>query len=148
EEILKGLRSAPPRKDADLVTTYSAEDIIIHQYGNAAVVAFRLMISTTRPDGTTGLSSNLNTGTFIKRNGKWQVVAWQSTVVPIKEDNAKPILTTPPIKPASLAGSSMPSTSSQVSASGARVYQKGTRGGCYYLNGSGAKIYVDHKFCN
>jgi len=101
KEILDGLRTAPARKATDPVSTYSAEDIVIHQYGNTAVVAFRLMISTTRPDGTTALSNNLNTGTFLKRRGKWQVVAWQSTVAPAKEDNAKPASTTGPIKPKS-----------------------------------------------
>jgi len=102
KEILDGLRTAPPRKPSDPVSTYTAEDVVIHQYSNTAVVAFRLMISTTRPDGTTSLSNNLNTGTFLKRHGKWQVIAWQSTVAPIKQDNSNPVLTTPPIKPISM----------------------------------------------
>jgi hypothetical protein len=28
-----------------------------------------------------------------------------------------------------------------------RTYSKGPRGGCYYLNSSGRKIYVDHSLC-
>jgi len=90
EEILKGLRSSPPPKATDPKTKYWAEEIVIHQYGKMAVVAFKLMIQTTRPDGTTGLTNNLNTGTFLKRNGRWQAVAWQSTVAAPKEDTAKP----------------------------------------------------------
>lgn len=90
EEILKGLRSSPPPKANDPKTRYWAEDIVIHQYGNTAVVAFKLMIQTTKADGTNALSNNLNTGTFLKRRGRWQAVAWQSTVAPLKEDNAKP----------------------------------------------------------
>jgi ketosteroid isomerase-like protein len=83
EEIMKGLRTpAAPRKDAGPVTVFTAEDIRIQQYGNAAVVAFKLVSTTTKADGTKTVGNNLNTGTFIKRNGKWQVVAWQSTIVP------------------------------------------------------------------
>ena len=82
-EIMKGLKDpAPVAKPGDPVTVYTAEDILIHQYGKAAVVAFRLVITTTKPDSTKTVANNLNTGTFIKRKGKWQVVAWQSTVMP------------------------------------------------------------------
>ena len=80
-ELMKGVRSAPTRKPEDPVTTYSAEDIKIQQYGNTAVVAFRL-VGTTQRSGQTQISKFLNTGTFVKRNGKWQVVAWQATAVP------------------------------------------------------------------
>lgn len=81
-ELMKGVRSAPAAKAGDPVTVYTAEDVRIQQYGNAAVVAFRLVGTTTRSDGTKSVSNHLNTGTFIKRNGKWQVVAWQATTVP------------------------------------------------------------------
>ena len=83
-EIMTGLRSAPTPKPDDPATIYTAEDIVIHQYGNTAVVAFKLVSSTTNKDGTKKVGNNLNTGVFLKRNGKWQVVAWQSTVVPEK----------------------------------------------------------------
>jgi len=29
-----------------------------------------------------------------------------------------------------------------------RIYQKGSRGGCYYLSPSGKKVYVDKSLCN
>ena len=82
DDIMKGLRTATPPKPGDPVTIYTAEDIQIHQYGKAAVVAFRLVITTTKNDGSKTVGNNLNTGTFVKRKGKWQAVAWQSTVVP------------------------------------------------------------------
>ncbi len=135
EELMKGVRSAPAAKPDDPVTVYTAEDIKIQQYGNAAVVAFRLVINTTKADGTKTAGNNLNTGTFIKRGGKWQAVAWQSTIVP----EAKPAVLAD-TKPTAV----KPTTSSPTT----RVYQKGPRGGCYYLNSSGSKVYVDHKFCN
>jgi hypothetical protein len=28
------------------------------------------------------VTNYLNTGTFLRRNGKWQVIAWQSTKIP------------------------------------------------------------------
>lgn len=80
-EVMRGVRSAPPRKPGDPTTTYTAEDIRIQQYGDVAVVAFRL-VGTTERTGQTDVTNYLNTGTFLKRNGTWQVVSWQSTRVP------------------------------------------------------------------
>ena len=80
-ELMKGVRSAPARKAGDPVTVYTAEDIRIQQYGNAAVVAFRL-VGTTEKDGKLEVSKFLNTGTFVKRRGRWQAVAWQATAIP------------------------------------------------------------------
>ena len=67
EELMKGVRSAPPRKEGDPVTVFTAEDVRIQQYGNAAVVAFKLVSTTTKADGTKIVANNLNTGTFINR---------------------------------------------------------------------------------
>ena len=83
-ELMKGIRSAPPAKPGDPINVYTSEDVRIQQYGDAAVVAFKLVGTTTRVDGTKTISNHLNTGTFIKRSGRWQVVAWQATTVPNK----------------------------------------------------------------
>ena len=77
-EIMKDVRSAPAPKPDDPKTTYTAEDVRIQQYGNTAIVAFRL-VATTAKDGKTEVANYLNTGTFLKRKGKWQVVSWQAT---------------------------------------------------------------------
>ena len=77
-EILRDVRSAPAPKPTDPKTVFTAEDIQIQQYGDTAVVAFRL-VSTTDNGGSKQVANNLNSGTFVKRNGKWQVVSWQST---------------------------------------------------------------------
>ena len=69
-------------------TTYSAEDIRIQQYGTTAIVAFRL-VGKTKKGNDTQVANFLNTGTFLKRDGKWQAVAWQATKVPRTEDEAK-----------------------------------------------------------
>ena len=57
---------------------YSAEDVRIQLYGMTAVVAFRLVAS----GDDTEVQQYLNTGTFVKRGGIWQVAAWQATKMP------------------------------------------------------------------
>jgi hypothetical protein len=79
-DIMRGVRSAPARKQGDPETVYSAEDIRIQQYGTTAIVAFRL-VATTKREGKPEIANYLNTGTFLKRNGKWQVVSWQATKI-------------------------------------------------------------------
>ena len=80
-DIMRDLKAATPRKPDDPTTNYTAEDVRIQQYGDTAVVAFRL-VGTTERSGQTEVLNYLNTGTFLKRNGVWQVVSWQSTRVP------------------------------------------------------------------
>ena len=77
-EIMKDVRAAPAPKPGDPKTTYTSEDVRIQQYGNTAIVAFRL-VATTEKDGKTEVAKYLNSGTFLKRKGKWQVVSWQAT---------------------------------------------------------------------
>ena len=137
EELMKGVRSAPAPKPDDPVSVYSAEDVRIQLYGNAAVVAFKLVATTTKSDGTKTVSNYLNTGTFIKRKDKWQAVAWQSTTVPKPETAVTS--TAKATNPATLV--------SAPSAAGTRTYLKGSKGGCYYINSSGKKTYVDHDLC-
>lgn len=57
-------------------TIYTAEEIQINIYDDMAVVAFKMK-------GTTGVEVQyyLNSGTFLKRDGRWQVVNWQATKI-------------------------------------------------------------------
>ena len=80
-EIMRDVRSAPAAAGAPK-TSYAAEDIRIQQYGDTAIVAFRLVAK----DASGGVTNFLNTGTFLKRGGKWQAVSWQATKVPDKVD--------------------------------------------------------------
>src|SRR5262249_1925801 len=80
-DILRDVRSAPAPKPGDPTTVYTAEDVRIQQYGDTAVVAFRLVATTTQ-GSTTQVSTFLNTGTFLRRGGKWQAVSWQATRMP------------------------------------------------------------------
>lgn len=81
-ELMKGVRSTPVGKTDAPTTVYKAEDVRIQQYGNAAVVAFRLVGTTTKMDGSRDIAQFFNTGTFVKRKGRWQAVAWQATAIP------------------------------------------------------------------
>ena len=87
-DVLRDVRSAPAPKPGDPKTVFSAEDIRIQQYGDTAIVAFRLVGTTATGDGPQ-VAKFLNSGTFIKRNGKWQAVNWQATRIPRAEDDAK-----------------------------------------------------------
>jgi ketosteroid isomerase-like protein len=87
-EVMHDVRSTPAPKPTDPKTVYTAEDIQIQQYGNTAVVAFRL-VATTETGGAKHVANLLNSGTFVKRDGKWQVVNWQSTRMPRTEAESK-----------------------------------------------------------
>jgi ketosteroid isomerase-like protein len=80
-EIMKDVRSAPPPAPGEPQTVYTAEDVRIQQYGNAALVAFRLVATTARAESTQ-VARYLNSGMFVKRGGRWQVVGWQATKMP------------------------------------------------------------------
>jgi hypothetical protein len=68
------LKNIDVRAASEPGATYEAEDVTVHPYGNMAVINFRLVQHN-------GAETNYfrNTGTFLKRRGKWQAVAWQAT---------------------------------------------------------------------
>jgi ketosteroid isomerase-like protein len=82
-DILEGMESEESAVAEEPEVVYSAEDIRIRQYGDTAVVAFRLLGSVQ--DGSDTMLQYFNTGTFVKRDGEWRAVAWQATVIPKAE---------------------------------------------------------------
>jgi ketosteroid isomerase-like protein len=86
-DILREMKSAPPAKAGEPTTTYTAEDVRIQQYGDTAIVAFKL-VGTTKKDSGADVATYFNTGTFVKRNGEWRAVAWQATRIPAAGDTA------------------------------------------------------------
>ena len=84
-DIMKEVREEGPPKPGDETTVFTAEDIRIQQYGNTAIVAFRL-VGTTDKAGKKTVNYYLNPGTFLKRDGKWQAVAWQATKMPPEKE--------------------------------------------------------------
>jgi hypothetical protein len=73
-ELMQGVTSRGKLATADITMRYSSEELQILQYGDTAVVAFTLV--GTSPQETLRF---LNSGTFVKRNGKWQAINWQAT---------------------------------------------------------------------
>lgn len=73
-ELMQGVNSRGELPATEISMRYSSEDLQILQYGDTAVVAFTLV-------GTSAQETLrfLNSGTFVKRNGKWQAVNWQAT---------------------------------------------------------------------
>ena len=69
-----------PRTNA----TFRGEDFQIHQYGDAAIVNFRLVMEASENDKPVTRTFR-NTGTFMKRSGVWQAVAWQATPIAEKK---------------------------------------------------------------
>jgi ketosteroid isomerase-like protein len=81
-DIMKSVRSSTPVKAGEQPpAVFSADDIRVQQYGNVAVVAFRLVAKTER-DGKPVTAYYFNTDVFVKRDGKWQVVSHQVTPIP------------------------------------------------------------------
>ena len=80
-DIMKDVRSAPAPDPKEPRTVYAAEDVRIQQYGNAALVAFELVATTTAAESTQ-VARYLNSGMFLKRGGRWQAVGWQATRKP------------------------------------------------------------------
>lgn len=78
--IMKSVGGMKPTPESK--TVYTAEDVTVHSYTDAAIVAFRLVARTQHLDGKTEVTHYRNTGTFLLRNGRWQVVAWQATKAP------------------------------------------------------------------
>lgn len=87
-DILREIRAERQPKPGEPTTVYGAKDVRIQQYGDTAIIAFRL-VATTGKEGAKEEKNYLNTGTFLRRNGKWQAVSWQATAMP-KSPNQRP----------------------------------------------------------
>jgi len=72
----------PENKSRRADPEYWGEEIDIRVYGDTAVIAFRLV---GKLSGEEELQNYFNTGTFLKRDGVWKVVAWQATKIPPPE---------------------------------------------------------------
>ncbi|HEY2545789.1 MAG TPA: nuclear transport factor 2 family protein [Candidatus Acidoferrum sp.] len=77
--IMESLGKPAPASEGK--SSYSAEDITVHEYGDTVIVAFRLEGKTEHADGKAETAHYRNTGTFLRRNGRWQAVAWQATKI-------------------------------------------------------------------
>jgi hypothetical protein len=79
-DIMQGFDSTDDEANSEApATVYSGEEVDVRLYGDMAVVAFKLV--GTPSNGSEPLHY-YNTGTFLKRDGVWKVVAWQATKIP------------------------------------------------------------------
>ena len=81
-EIMSGFGESDDGENDEPGPVYTAEEVQVKVYGTTAVVAFRLVATPAEQSGEDAVLNYLNTGTFLKRNGIWQVVAWQATKIP------------------------------------------------------------------
>lgn len=79
DAILASFDNAPAGETPAPGPVYSADNVQLNQYGETAVVAFRLVAT---PPGDAPVDYYFNTGTLVKRDGEWRVVAWQATRIP------------------------------------------------------------------
>lgn len=84
--IVEGMRRAAAAADvaddsAGPSVIYSADEVEVDLYGNTAIVAFKL-VGTPQGDSDEPVAYYFNTGTFLKKDGVWKVVAWQATRIP------------------------------------------------------------------
>lgn len=80
-QIMSGFNVSQQLQEAAPAITYTAHEIQINVYEDAAVVAFRMKGETLNTEGSS-IAWYLNSGTFLKRNNEWRVVNWQATRVP------------------------------------------------------------------
>ena len=78
-DIISGFDETDDEEDAEPAMAYSGEDVKVQLFGTTAIVTFQLVGT---PDDGSEVKNYFNTGTFLKRGGKWQAVAWQATVIP------------------------------------------------------------------
>ena len=65
---------------------YTGEEVDVRVYGDTAIVAFKLVGTPTNESDEESILNYFNTGTFVKRDGIWKVVAWQATKIPAAEE--------------------------------------------------------------
>jgi NAD(P)-dependent dehydrogenase (short-subunit alcohol dehydrogenase family) len=80
-DVLAGFDGASEEEDDGPVMAYTGEAVKVQLFGTTAIVTFQLVGT---PDDGSEAKNYFNTGTFLKRGGEWQAVAWQATIIPGK----------------------------------------------------------------
>ena len=84
-EIMASFDDAESAAERAAGPEYHAEDVDIRLYDDIAVLAFRLIGTTTNGSGGIEVQEYFNTGTLQRRDAEWRVVAWQATRIPASE---------------------------------------------------------------
>ncbi len=83
-DIMRSLSAPKPASAGYEKENFSAQNIVVHDFGNTTIVAFQLVAHAQYADGKIEISYYRDTGTFLRRNGRWQAIAWQATKIPEK----------------------------------------------------------------
>lgn len=83
-DILASFDGAPA-EDVVPETEYAASETDIRIYDDTAIVAFKLVGTPVDSRQDRQVEYYFNTGTFLRRNGGWQAIAWQATRIPAVE---------------------------------------------------------------
>ena len=78
-DVLAGFDETDEEEDDGPAMAYTGEDVKVQLFGTTAIVTFQLVGT---PDDDSEVKNYFNTGTFLKRGGEWQAVAWQATIIP------------------------------------------------------------------
>lgn len=75
--LMQGLQGVQANKPEQTTTWYGAENIEVKVFGDIVIVNFTLTSATE------GMVTDrfYNTGVFVKRDGRWQAMNWNATVV-------------------------------------------------------------------
>lgn len=78
-EIVKSVReeAVKPKNPSEPDATFTAEDVKVSQYGDMAILTFRLVSHEGEK-----VQYFRNTGVLQKQDGTWKVLAWQATKAP------------------------------------------------------------------
>ena len=79
-DIIKSMQDASAAEPDEPAMVYGREALLVRVYGDTAVLTFRL--TGTGQSETPTVARFYNTGTFLKRDGEWRVIAWQATRIP------------------------------------------------------------------
>ena len=80
-DVLAGFDETDEEEDDGPALAYTGKDVKVQLFGTTAIVTFQLVGT---PDDDSEVKNYFNTGTFLKRGGEWQAVAWQATIIPGK----------------------------------------------------------------
>lgn len=85
-EIMRSQQARSRTNAASEKETFSAQDVVVNDFGDTAIVAFQLVARTQHAQGKIDVTNYRDTGTFLRRKGRWQVIAWQATKIPEKSN--------------------------------------------------------------
>jgi len=81
-DIMQGFVSEEDESADEPGMTYSGEEFDVRVHGDTAIVAFKLVGTPAESAADQTVLNYFNTGTFLRRGGQWQVIAWQATKIP------------------------------------------------------------------